>query len=104
MLPLREQQQHLPAGPYAPNNHFLDSTYYGQLYLNPHVVKPGQDITGTAVTRLNSKINWSTPPGPLVAGCQGQDPNCTWKAEGVAGGVAAMADRFYRFLWHWRQR
>jgi hypothetical protein len=85
-------------GPYAPNDHFINSTYYGQLYLNPHVVKPGQEITGTAVTRLGSKVNWSAPPGPVVAGCQGQDPNCTWKAPGVTGGWSQWQIGFTGFF------
>jgi hypothetical protein len=81
-----------PNWPYAPNDNYLNSTYYGQLYLSPHIVKPGQDVDGHAVTRLNASIGWSQPPGDIVSGCRngsGQTPSdsvCIWKASGVTDG------------------
>ena len=81
-----------PSWPYPPNANYLYATYYGTVYISPHVVDVGQDITARAVSRLNGVPGWNAPPGPIVAGCRGQESDsagkvvraadlfCTWKA------------------------
>jgi hypothetical protein len=59
---------------------YMAATYYGQIHISPHLVHVGQDITVTAATALGGKVGWSTPPGPIVSGCKGEEPTCTWKA------------------------
>jgi hypothetical protein len=58
----------------------MAATYYGQIHISPHLVKLGEDLTATAATALGGKVGWSPPPGPVVAGCKGEEPTCTWKA------------------------
>jgi hypothetical protein len=81
-----------PSWPYPPNANYLYATYYGTVYISPHIVDVGQDITATAVGNLGGTPTWAAPPGPIVAGCQDKktdsagtvtraaDATCTWKA------------------------
>lgn len=81
-----------PSWPYPPNLSYLYATYYGTVYISPHIVGVGQDITATAVPDNGGTPSWSTPPGKLISGCRNQlsdstghmiraaDTTCTWKA------------------------
>ncbi len=81
-----------PSWPYPPNANYLYATYYGTVYISPHIVGIGHDITATAVPDNKGTPSWSMPPGRIVSGCRDQvtnsagtvtqaaDTTCTWKA------------------------
>ncbi len=81
-----------PSWPYPPNANYLYATYYGTVYISPHIVAIGQDMTAKAVPDNKGTPFWTDPPGKIVAGCRDQvtdrsgtvtraaDTFCTWKA------------------------
>ncbi len=85
-----------PSSPYPPNLSYLYSTYYGTVYISPHVIGVGQDVTATEVPDNNGRPSWGHPPGKRVSGCKdgkykvinpqqvqvivAPSTTCTWKA------------------------
>ena len=83
------------SAPYPPNANYLYSTYYGTVYLGPHIVGVGQDVTATEVPQQDGRPQWAVPE-KVVSGCRDgkyqvvnpqvvrtivpADTTCTWKA------------------------
>jgi hypothetical protein len=70
--------------PYPPNANYLYATYYGTVYITPHIARLGQDVTANAVPDFNGIPSWATPPGRIMAGCKPTDTFCKWKADSAS--------------------
>jgi hypothetical protein len=94
--------------PYPPNANFLYATYYGTVFVSPHIARIGQDITATAVPDNKGMPSWGGVPGKVVAGCKGHDASCTFKptagsayppdAKAPGGGYSALSMTFCGFF------